>query len=163
VEELDFRLAQIEDEPRLQAVRAEAFRPVFSGFRSLLGDEIYDLAQRRDDEAQEALLRSLVNGDSGWELYGAHRGVELVGFVALHVNNETGVGEIGLNAVDPKHAGHGIGTAMYEFALRRMKQAGMKVAVVATGGDDGHAPARRAYRKAGFGVEIPSVWMCRKL
>ncbi|WP_437957583.1 GNAT family N-acetyltransferase [Sorangium sp. So ce119] len=70
---------------------------------------------------------------------------------------------IGLNAVDPAHAGKGIGTAMYEFALARMRQSGMKVATVATGGDPSHAPARRAYRKAGFDVEIPSVWMCRKL
>ncbi len=39
----------------------------------------------------------------------------------------------------------------------------MKVATVATGGDLSHAPARRADRKAGFSVEIPSVWMCRTL
>lgn len=49
------------------------------------------------------------------------------------------------------------------FALERMQQAGMKVATVATGGDPSHAPARRAYHKAGFDVEIPSVWMCKLL
>ena len=74
-----------------------------------------------------------------------------------------GLGEIGLNAVDPRHAGRGVGTAMYEFALACMKQAGMRAATVATGGDPSHAPARRAYRKAGFDLEIPSVWMCKKL
>jgi len=26
-----------------------------------------------------------------------------------------------------------------------------------------HAPARRAYEKAGFAVHIPSVWFCCKL
>jgi hypothetical protein len=52
---------------------------------------------------------------------------------------------------------------MYEFVVARMKQAGMKVATVATGGDPSHTPAQRAYQKAGFDVEIPSVWMCRKL
>jgi len=52
-------------------------------------------------------------------------------------------------------------TAIYEFAVAQMKEAGMRVATVATGGDPGHAPARRAYRKAGFDLKFPSVWLCR--
>ena len=83
--------------------------------------------------------------------------------MSVRLNHETKVGEIGLNAVDPSHTGKGIGTAMYEFSVARMKEAGMKVATVATGRDPSHAAARRAYRKAGFLVEIPSVWMCRLL
>jgi hypothetical protein len=38
-----------------------------------------------------------------------------------------------------------------------------RVATVATDGDASHAPARRAYEKAGFTAHIPSVWLCRKL
>jgi GNAT superfamily N-acetyltransferase len=83
--------------------------------------------------------------------------------VAIRLDRDTRAGEIGLNAVDPARAGAGIGTAMYEFAVRFMQQAGMRVATVATGGDPSHAPARRAYQKAGFDVQFPSVWMCRKL
>jgi ribosomal protein S18 acetylase RimI-like enzyme len=52
-------------------------------------------------------------------------------------------------AVDPDHQGGGIGTALTEFALDRLKYAGMKVAMVETGGDPGHAAARRTYEKAG--------------
>ena len=52
---------------------------------------------------------------------------------------------------------------MYDFALARMKEAGMQVATVATGADPSHAPARRAYEKAGFTVQIQSVWLYRKL
>src|SRR5688572_563969 len=161
--ELNFRRAHPDDAARLQAIRRAAFAPVFASFRSILGDEIYDLAQRRQDEAQEGLLTSLVAADSGWTLYVAQSGEEVVGFVAVHLDRETHVGEIGLNAVDPAQAGKGIGTVMYEFAVARMKEAGMRVATVATGGDPSHTPARRAYQKAGFDVEIPSVWMCRKL
>ena len=87
----------------------------------------------------------------------------VVGFVSLQLNQETQIGEIGLNAVHPDHASKGVGTAMYDFAIARMKEAGMRVATVATGGDPSHAPARRAYEKAGFTVQIPSVWLCRKL
>lgn len=52
-----------------------------------------------------------------------HCGEELIGFVALKLNPETQVGEIGLNAVDPAHGGKGFGTAMYDFAVRWLKQA----------------------------------------
>lgn len=33
-----------------------------------------------------------------------------------------------------------------------MKEAGMSIAMVETGGDPGHAPARHTYEKAGFGL-----------
>jgi hypothetical protein len=39
----------------------------------------------------------------------------------------------------------------------------MQAATVSTGGDPSHAPARRAYEKAGFSAQIPSVWFCRTL
>ena len=160
---VEFRRARGEDAPRLQAIRRAAFAPIFASFRALLGDEIYELAQKREDEAQEAMLASLLAPDSTWELYVAESGGETVGFMALQLDREKHIGEIALNAVDPRRAGKGIGTAIYEFAVARMKEGGMKVATVATGGDDSHAPARRAYEKAGFDAVIPSVWMCRKL
>jgi len=161
--ELRFREAQAEDMPRLQAIRRAAFAPVFASFRSLLGEEIYEIAQRRDDDAQEGLLASLLDSDPVWQLYVTESAGEIVGFVSLQLDQEKLVGEIGLNAVDPTHAGKGIGTAMYDFAVERLKQAGMKVATVGTGGDPSHAPARRAYEKAGFDRAVPSVWMYRKL
>ncbi len=75
----------------------------------------------------------------------------VVGFVAVELNDpERSMGEISMLAVDPDYQGDGIGTALTEFALDRLKDAGMKVAMVETGGDPGHAPARRTYEKAGF-------------
>ena len=55
-------------------------------------------------------------------------------------------------AVDPDVQGHGIGTALMTFALNWMQHAGMAVAMVETGADDGHAPARRLYEQLGFGL-----------
>lgn len=157
------RLAGTDDLPRLDEVRQAAFAPVFASFRSILGEDIYNLAQAREDEAQGALLTSLLAPASGWEVYVVDWAGVVVGFVSVQLNLDTQVGEIGLNAVHPAYAGKGIGTAMYHFAITRMKEAGMRVATVATGGDASHAPARRAYEKAGFAVQIPSVWLCRKL
>ena len=163
MQEATLRPARGDDRDRLQQIRAAAFAPVFAMFRSMLGDVIYELAQAREDQAQEELLDALLVGGDGSELYVVELDGEVVGFVAIELNRETTVGVIGLNAVDPVHGGRGIGTRMYELAVSRMREAGMRVATVATGDDPSHAPARRAYAKAGFSVSIPSVWLCQEL
>jgi ribosomal protein S18 acetylase RimI-like enzyme len=74
-----------------------------------------------------------------------------VGFVAVEPHNpERSMGQISMLAANPNHKGSGIGTALTKFALDRLKEAGMKVAMVDTGGDPGHAAARRTYEKAGY-------------
>ena len=75
-----------------------------------------------------------------------------VGFIAVKLHSEDSMGEIYMIAVDPDFQGQGIGTALIEFALNWMKEAGMSVAMVETGGDPGHETARRTYEKAGFGL-----------
>jgi ribosomal protein S18 acetylase RimI-like enzyme len=71
-----------------------------------------------------------------------------VGFVATNVSDPgRNMGEISMLAVDPDHQSGGIGTALTKFALERLKDAGMKVAVVETGETPGTprraAPTRR--------------------
>jgi hypothetical protein len=39
----------------------------------------------------------------------------------------------------------------------------MELATVGTGGDRSHAPARRAYEKAGFIVGLPSIYLYQRL
>jgi len=151
------------DAPRLDQIRALAFAPIFASFRAMLGVHLFQLTQANCDTDQSQYLTSILLPDSGWEVYVATVDGVVVGFVSLQLNPTTLVGEIGLNAVHPDWGGHGIGTAMYEFATTRMRAAGMHAAVVSTGGDDSHAPARRAYTKAGFTVGIPSVWLCQSL
>ncbi|MFG6094814.1 GNAT family N-acetyltransferase [Leptothoe sp. ISB3NOV94-8A] len=73
-----------------------------------------------------------------------------VGFVAVKLHSEDSMGEVYMVAVDPDFQGHGIGAALIERALDWMKDAGMSIAMVDTGGDPGHAPARHTYEKVGF-------------
>jgi ribosomal protein S18 acetylase RimI-like enzyme len=157
---LTIREAREADLPRLQAVREAAFAPVFASFRSLLGDAIYETAQAPGDRAQAELLSACFEASSIWSLYVAEVSNRVAGFVSIRIDAPSGVGEIGLNAVHPDDAGSGIGTALYEFALDRMTEAGLRVATVSTGGDASHIAARRAYSKVGFNAVIPSVWMC---
>jgi GNAT superfamily N-acetyltransferase len=93
----------------------------------------------------------------------AQAGPEIVGFMAVSLDLEKKVGEIGLNAVHPDWSGQGIGTQLYAFAVEFMREVGMAVAAVGTGGDPSHAAARRAYEKAGFDAGIPSVWLYKRL
>ena len=155
------------DLPTLQRVRQAAFEPVFRSFRDIVGEQISALTFAQADAEQAKLLDDTCNDayitGSGHQVLVVTLGDEIVGFVSFTVNAETRTGEIGLNAVHPEHAGNGIGTAMYEHVLARMKALGMALATVGTGGDPSHAPARRAYEKAGFGPAIPSVHLYKLL
>jgi GNAT superfamily N-acetyltransferase len=150
--------------PRLQEIRAAAFQPVFQSFRDIVGEALAARPFATADAEQAALLDQLCRPDSSHRIFVAITAAEeIVGFVAVSLNRATQIGEIGLNAVDPSHAGQGIGTRLYAFALSLMRAEGMQVATVSTGGDASHAPARRAYAKLGFGAGIPSVTLYKLL
>ena len=151
------------DRPRLHEIREEAFRPVFRSFRDIVGDEIAPLAFAAAETEQAAHLDALCEPDTSSKLYVAELGPDIVGFMAVSLDHQKRIGEIGLNAVHPAHAGQGVGTRLYAHALAAMRDAGMTIASVGTGGDPSHAPARRAYEKAGFDVAIPSLWLYKRL
>lgn len=161
--DITFRRAHADDNTRLEQIRVAAFAPIFRSFQEILGDTIYALAQAHEDKAQGPLLTEMLTDDSPWWVYAVEMDDVIVGFVSFCLDTEHAVGEIGLNAVDPEYAGKGIGTKMYQFALEQLKSAGARVATVSTGGDPSHQPALSAYRKAGFNVEISSVWLCKDL
>jgi ribosomal protein S18 acetylase RimI-like enzyme len=60
------------------------------------------------------------------------------------------MGWIDIIGVDPDHQRQGIGSRLTELAIDHLRSRGMDIAVVETGGDPGHAPARAAYEAAGF-------------
>jgi GNAT superfamily N-acetyltransferase len=161
--EITFRLSCGDDLSILEDIRQKAFAPIFASFRNILGNEIYTIAQEPEDKRQNELLSSMFLPESQWELFVVELSGKIIGFISVQLDIDSKVGEIGLNAVHPDHSGKGVGTKMYKFAIKIMKEAGMQVATVATGGDISHAPARKAYQKSGFNGQIPSVWMCQTL
>lgn len=72
--------------------------------------------------------------------------------VATIVDADRGLGEIVMLAVDPAAQRHGIGMALTNHATAWLRDSGMRVAMVGTGGDPGHAPARGLYEAAGYRV-----------
>lgn len=101
-------------------------------------------AQRRAVEAACA--------DEGMHVWVATAEPTTAGFVALKLHPEDRMGEIYMIAVDPAFQRRGIAAALRSHAVDWFKSAGMSIAMVETGADPGHAPARRAYEAAGFSL-----------
>lgn len=154
------------ESPDLDAVvriATTAWEPVFTSFRNLLGRDMYKKVYpdwRADKENQ---MRSAARPGSPVHIISAEAEHRVVGFASFVLDDKTQIGEIGNNAVDPDYQNRGIAGMLYAEVLNRMKDAGMQIARVSTGLDDSHAPARSAYKKAGFQNSIPSTTYFQKL
>lgn len=132
----------------------KAWAPVFESLERVMNADVYrafypDHWHASQRKAVEEVCRA--EDTSVWL---ATEVESVVGFIAVRLHLETRLGEIYMVAVEPAFQRCGVGSALIEFALDRMKQAGMLVAMVETGGDPGHAAARHTYEKAGFD-ELP--------
>ncbi len=87
----------------------------------------------------------------------------VVAFVTFAIDAEKSVGTIRNNAVGMDHQGRGIATAMYQYVLGLFRGAGLKYALVTSGLDPGHAPARKAYEKAVFNLRREDVTYYQRL
>jgi ribosomal protein S18 acetylase RimI-like enzyme len=127
-----------------------AWQPIFASAREVLGDDIF-LRLHPDWKANQAdAVRSTCTNDAR-DVFVAVANERPVGFVAVALNafNER-MGVIDIIGVDPDYQRRGISSRLTEVATEHMRSRGMDIAVVETGGDPGHAPARAAYETAGF-------------
>lgn len=86
-----------------------------------------------------------------------------VGFITWQVDDERKTGTVGYNAVDPEYGGKGIGSQLLNNVLNIFREKGLLYANVITGLNEGHAPARRMYEKAGFEPLAKNVVYTMKL
>jgi GNAT superfamily N-acetyltransferase len=133
-----------------------AWEPVFTAWQQILGPTLYPLAIYPDwRKSQKEVVEKSCRNEK-FNTWVAVVDGKVVGFVAYELNEESKIGEVQILAVHPENQNHGIGTELNLFALQKLKEGGMKLAVVGTGGDEGHAPARRSYEKAGY-TALPLV------
>ena len=123
------------DRTRALEVCIAAFTPIHEGFRAALGERIFELQYGDWTEQYAQTFDSLLQDAESTEVYVAEEKGNIVGFVFTILRAEKMTGEIGLNAVDPQFQRQGIGKAMYDFALERLRARGAKIAYVGTGGD----------------------------
>ena len=133
-----------------------AWEPVFSTWEQMLGPNIFPLAVYEDWRKGQTDVVVKVFRDENIATWVAEVDGKQAGFIAYKLDENTKTGEVELLAVHPDYQNQGIGTDLNFFALQKFKEGGMKLAVVGTGGDEGHAPARRSYEKAGY-TGLPAV------
>ena len=80
-DKISFRQSIKSDLPVLEEIRQKAFAPVFESFRSILGDQIYSLAQEPEDNRQGQLLIDMFLPETVWQIYVVELSGEVVGFV----------------------------------------------------------------------------------
>ncbi len=147
------RLFEDGDTEAVVDLSLRAWAPVFASIEQVLGSEIFRRQHPDWREDQRRAVEKVCDVEKR-RVWVAEAGANVVGFVTVELHPEDSMGEIHMLAVDPGYQGGGIGTALTEFALDRLRDAGMTTAMVETGGDPGHAAARRAYEKAGY-VHLP--------
>lgn len=139
-----------------------AWTPVFDSIQAVMDLDVYQELYPDDWRVSQQAAVEAVCAAEDTHVWVALDANSIVGFVAVKLDAETRIGEIYMVAIDPDFQGRGIGSTLTQFALNWMKEAGMAIAMVETGGDPGHAPARRTYEKLGFGL-LPIARYFKKL
>lgn len=136
------------DEEEVVDLSLRAWAPVFASLEAALGHEIFHRLYGEWSQHQARAVQDTL-ADSAMQTWVAEAETGVVGFVAATLRSEI-VGEIEMLAVDPDEQGRGTGSALTKHATAWLRDCGARVAVVETGGDPGHAPARRVYEQAGY-------------
>lgn len=144
-------------------IAVAAWTPIFAFYREVMGEELFAAACPNWREEKARQVRAACDPQSRAMVCVAEKGGQVVGFITFYADDASRIGEIGNNAVHPDFQGMGIGARMYQHIFDRLKKLGMRFVKVGTGGDPSHAPARRAYEKAGFSIRLPGVEYYRKL
>jgi ribosomal protein S18 acetylase RimI-like enzyme len=140
------------DENAVVEFALRAWAPVFASIEKELGGELFARLHGPDggwrNYQATAIRRALT--DASMQTWVSEVEAAVVGFVSARLTDDRQIGEIFMLAVAPEQQGEGIGTALTETATNWLRESGALVALVETGGDPGHAPARRVYEKAAY-------------
>lgn len=95
------------------------------------------------ERRQRDNLAAIVDGEpEGVDV--AMSGGEVVGWVCTRLHPGDSMGEVYVLAVDPASQRQGVGAELLARAFERVRAAGLRMVMVETGDDPGHAPARAA-------------------
>lgn len=151
-----------EDIARIEDIAVAAWAPIYEHYQELQQQALGAVARPARLESKRQQVRDFATSHPDWVLVSELSG-EVVGFITYTFDREHKIGVIGNNAVAPEHCGKGIGSKQYAKVLEIFRAQGMIFAAVTTGLDDAHAPARRAYEKAGFVPVFRHVEYMRRL
>ncbi len=133
-----------------------AWALVFQSFEQVLGPTIFKRLYPDWEKIQREEVEKVLRDREKLIVWVPEVEGKAVGFIAYTLDFQKKIGEIYMLAVHLGYQNRGIGTELNTFALGKLKESGMLLAEVGTGGDPGHAPARRSYEKAGY-TALPLV------
>lgn len=137
------------------ALSLRAWAPVHASLGEVLGEELQRAMTPDPMAAQRGDVEAALD-DPALRVHVAEVDGAVAGFSAVRAEAGAELGEVHMVAVDPDHQGRGIGRLLTSHAVDTIAAAGIPVAMVETGGDPGHAAARRTYAAAGF-TPLPIV------
>ena len=146
------------DLDRVGKIARQAWQAIHNSYRRIIGEGMHRDLYTNWEADKEAQVHYHWQDCPDW--FRTVESVEtgqVVGFITFRIDSVKSMGTIGNNAVAPEAQGEGIGTMMYNYVLDLFQKRGLKYASVTTGLDEGHAPARSAYEKAGFDIARPDV------
>jgi ribosomal protein S18 acetylase RimI-like enzyme len=152
---MNIRTCTAADLPQLIDLTVETFRPFYEDYvRSLLGAEIFQHQHGNWEQDYHVEVPTLHDPAAGQFVAVAETDGAIVGLVAWNVGEKPNHGVISLLAVSAAHRSERIGYELCNFAIERMKSAGVEVVGVGTGDDAFHSAARHLYEGLGF-TKIP--------
>ena len=141
------------DDSKLDAIvrlSLRAWEPVFESLQAAMDPNVYRAFYGDDWRIAQRSAVEAVCADENVHVWVASEESRTAGFVALKLHPGDRMGEVYMIAVDPDFQRRGIATSLTSHSDEWFKNAGMSIVMVETGGDPGHAPARRAYESSGF-------------
>lgn len=127
-----------------------AWAPVLPRMREAVPSFVYEAFYPEGWEPRQlADLAGILDGEPE-NVDVAHVDGTPVGWVCTRLHPADDMGEIHVLAVDPAYQRRGVAAALSTHAGSRVQAAGLRMVMVETGGDPGHAPARSTYEALGF-------------
>ncbi len=132
------------------ALSMRAWEPVFPKLREAVPEFVYECFYPDGWRARQTTdVGTFLDSDEE-RIWVAHEARRLLGFVGARVHPEDNMGEIYILAVDPAAQRRGVATALMDKANTALRDEGLAMVMVETGGDPGHSASRATYEAAGF-------------
>ena len=109
------------DLPIIIDIANRAWREIYKSARETYGDQLFEILSpdETNRKGNEIAHQCAENPQS---TFICQEDDKIVGFVTFMIHEETGIGEIGNNAVDPDCKLKGIGQQMYKAVLEYFRQ-----------------------------------------
>lgn len=127
-----------------------AWEPVFPLVEAAVSGFVYDAFYPDGWRARQRADLEQVLTDEAENVDVAIADSVPVGWVCTKIHPDDSMSEVYVIAVDPARQREGIARALLDRSFQRGREADMRMVMVETGDDPGHAAARAAYENVGF-------------